>query len=642
MIDPSVARARAMRRPRLSVLLAAASPLVLAAGAQAQDGTALPELVVTATRIPTPAREVASSVSVVTAEEIERRQLRTLPDVLRELPGLNMVQGGGAGGQASLFLRGTNSNHTKVLIDGIDASDPSTPTGAFDFAHLLTADIERVEVLRGPQSGLYGSDAIGGVVNIVTKKGKGPLEVHGGLEAGSFETFNQQAGFSGSKGRFSYAADLAHFRSADIPVTPKDLVPPGGDRTGNDYENTTFSGRFGADLTDTLSLGLVTRYTDAELQFTGDDLSVFPSVPASEQSETRIRQLFTRASATHIALGGDLEQTLGLAFTGHERRDRPAEGGESETKGDRVRLDWQADYRVIEGQILTFGAEVQREQIDDSPISAETNSQAGFVQLQSSFDDRFFNTASLRYDHNSRFGSEVTWRIAPAVLFKETGTKLKGSVGTAYKAPTLNQLFVSFPSFNFFSNPDLNPEKSFGWEVGIEQELLDERLRMGVTYFRNDIEDLINSTPDFTSLENVNRATTEGVETFVAVAPHETVDIKAHYTYTKATDDETGDELLRRPTHKAGLTGQWRPLDGLSLDAEAIYVGAWVDANRSFTVPRLDAESYTVVNVAASYAVTEEVTVFGRVTNLLDENYENPVGFEGTGIGAFAGVRLRF
>ena len=183
-------------------------------------------IVVSATRIETPINEIGSSVTVITDKEIERDQKRTLPDVLRTVPGLNIVQTGGPGGKTSVFMRGSNSNHTKVLIDGIDANDPSQD-GVFDFGQVLASDIAQVEVLRGPQSSLYGSDAIGGVVNIVTKTGEGPAQFTGRLEGGSFETFNQTASVSGSVSRFRYSFNVAHFLADDTPVTPLDLLPPG-------------------------------------------------------------------------------------------------------------------------------------------------------------------------------------------------------------------------------------------------------------------------------------------------------------------------------------------------------------------------------------------------------------------------------
>src|SRR5882757_9060897 len=239
------------------------------------EETGLQSIVVTATRIPTPELQIASSVTVVTAEDIAARQIRTLPDLLKEVPGLNVVQSGGPGGQTSVFMRGTNSNHTKVLIDGIDVGDPSLPNAAFDFGQLLTQDIQTLEVLRGPQSGLYGSDAIGGVINVITKSGSGPAQFNAGIEAGSFDTFNQTAGVSGSADQFHYAVNFQHFHSGSTPVTPSDYLQPGQPRINDYYDNLTGSTKLGYDVTDTFDLGLVARFTDSHLRFTGDNFAFF-------------------------------------------------------------------------------------------------------------------------------------------------------------------------------------------------------------------------------------------------------------------------------------------------------------------------------------------------------------------------------
>ncbi len=214
---------------RGSLFLWLAAPLALpglATAANMADDNGGDTVVVTATRIPTPEAEVASSITVITADDIAAKQSQTLPDVLKDVPGLNLVQTGGPGGQTSIFMRGANSNHTKVLVDGIDVSDPSNPSAVFDFGQFLTQDIERVEVLRGPQSGLYGSDAIGGVINIITKSGSGPTQLTANVQGGSFDTFNQAAGVSGSDGQFHYTANLEHLHTGSIPVTPLDCSCP--------------------------------------------------------------------------------------------------------------------------------------------------------------------------------------------------------------------------------------------------------------------------------------------------------------------------------------------------------------------------------------------------------------------------------
>jgi vitamin B12 transporter len=603
-------------------------------------------VIVSATRLETPINEIGSSVTLITDEEIERNQRRFLPDVLQTVPGLNIVQTGGPGGKTSVFMRGSNSNHTKVLIDGIDANDPSQD-GVFDFGQVLTADLARVEVLRGPQSSLYGSDALGGVINIVTKKGEGPPHLTGMLEGGSFDTFNQSASASGSISRFNYSFNVAHVLVDDTPVTPRDLLPPGRKRINDSYENTTLSTKLGADLTDTFGLEAVARYTDSTLFFTGDDFSVFPSVPAAEQSEQHAQQVFTRGQA-HLALfGGAFNNTVGVGYTYYRTKIQEPDTGfgvppANLNNGDRIKFDWQGNIAIAQGHALLLGVEHQEDRLLESPISVENANVAGFAELQSEIVHDFFAAASVRYDANERFGGKATWRIAPAYLVPKIGTKLKASYGTGFKGPSLTQLFVDFPAFNFFANPNLQPEESEGYDFGFEQPLADDRVRFGATYFHNEITNLIVPNATFTSLENIGRATTEGAEVFVALSLADRFKVRGDYTYTEATDDATGLELLRRPKHRASINLNWHLLDRLSLSATLLYVGSQVDGNRSFSIPRLNTDPYFIVNLAAEYDVGRGMTLFARADNLFDHRYEDPTGFQRPGFGFFIGARVAF
>lgn len=599
---------------------------------------------VTPTRRPVPVDQVGSTVTVITADDIERSQRRTVPDVLRTIPGVTVVQAGGPGAATTVSLRGTNTNHTKVLIDGVDAGDPSNANGAFDFGNLLTADVERIEVLRGPQSGLYGSDAIGGVINIVTRKGAGPAQATASLEAGSFSTFNQTAGVSGAGDRFDYAFNVAHLYAGDTPVTSSSLLPQGRGRIGDRADNLTASTRLGARLSDEFSLGLVARYADADLRFTGDDFSTFPATPAAAQSRSESRLLVSRLEARHLSFGGAFEQRAGIAHTDHQREivgPDPVLTPTTSYRGERLKLDWLGIMALGAGQTVTGGLEHATDSLDDRTTTAENKTSAGHLQLDSGFGGRLFNSLSVRHDDNDRFGGVTTWRIAPSFLIGETATRLKASYGTGFKAPSLSQLFVSYPAFNFFANPRLRPERSKGYDVGAEQSLLDGRLRLGATHFHNDISDLITTNAGFTSLENRPSATTDGVETFAALAITPWLTLRGDHTYTQARDNETGGALLRRPKHKANLAVIWQVDDLASLTLSALHVGTRVDGNRDFSVQRLNAPAYTVVNVAGSYQVGERATAFARIENLLDRRYEDPTGFERPGLGVFVGIRVK-
>ena len=640
-------------RPRrtlhaLSVLLlvpVGASVAASAARAQYSElpPDPLPTIVVSPTAIPTPMDQIASSVTVITADDIEREQRRTVPDVLATVPGLNIVQQGGPGGQSSVFIRGTNANHVKVLIDGIDVSDPSSTARAFDFGQLLTADIERIEVLRGPQSGLYGSDAIGGVISVVTKKGKGPAKATGLVEAGSFGTFNQAFSLSGSHNIFNYAFNVAHFHSNATPVTPLELLPPGRARIDDRYDNWTYSTKLGADFNEYFSLNFVARHTDATLRNTDDDFSVFPIVPADNQSKSSVKQLFTRGEAVWSLLGGSFVNRFGVAYTDHQNvyiGPITTFGASIPTKydGDRVKFDWRGDISIAPGHTVLVGLQHEKESLLTETTAAENGNRAGYIELQSDFHNRFFLVANARHDENDRFGGHDTWRVAPAVLLPGLNTKLKASIGTGFKAPTLSQMFVDFPAFGSFGNRNLRPEESLGYDFGFEQPLFDNRVRFGATYFHNDITNLIVN--NFVTYLNVGEAETYGAETFVNVAVTDRFTVRVDYTHTIARDATTGLELLRRPRHKGSLSAIWRPIDPLTLSGAIVSVGEFIDANRDFSILRLTAPGYTIVNVAANYAIDKHATVFGRIDNLFDKRYQNPTGFLRPGIGVFAGLRL--
>jgi vitamin B12 transporter len=605
------------------------------------------QVVVSPTAIVTPIEHVASSVTVITAKDIERDQRRTVPDALATVPGLNVVQSGGPGGLTSVFMRGTNANHTKILIDGIDASDPSNPARVFDLGQLLTADIQQIEVLRGPQSGLYGADAIGGVISIITKKGEGPPRATGMIEGGSFGTFNQTAALSGSQDRFNYALNVAHFRSTDTPVTPLELLPPGQKAIGNNYDNMTYSTKLGADVNENLTLNSVIRYTDATLRFTGDtfDPVTFASFPAAAQSTQVVHQLFTREEAIWSVLDGRIKNYFGVNYTNHWNSNiSPGDAAPTITTGDRLKYDWHTVTQLAPYHTVIVGAEHETETLHTSTLSAQNVNKAGYVELQSQFANRLFLVENVRQDDNDRFGEHPTYRLAPAVIVPFTETKFKASYGSGFKAPTLNQLFVNFPAFFFFANPNLKPEESVGYDAGFEQPLFNDRVRFGSTYFHNDITNLIQSVSDpvtFSStLVNIGRATTEGSESFVAARITDRVRIRADYTFTRAVDIDAGLELLRRPKEKWSANVIWNPIDPLTLSATVLHTGSFIDANRDFSIPRLLAPGYTVVNFAADYVVTDQVKVFGRIDNAFNVHYQNPTGFLQPGLGIFAGVRV--
>jgi vitamin B12 transporter len=642
--------------PRTPRVLAALSFLLLAGTSlAAAQSTVLPELVVTSpTLVATPLAQIASSVTVITAEDIEREQLRTVPDALKTVPGLNIIQSGGPGGLTSVFMRGTDPRHTKVLIDGIDVSDPSTVTRVFDLGQMLTADIDRIEVLRGPQSGLYGADALGGVISITTRKGEGPPKATAMVEGGSFGRFNQTARVSGAQDMFNYAFNVAHVQAPRTPVTPPELVPPGR-RINNDfYDNLTYSHRLGFDPNENLSFNWFARATRATLRFTGEDFSFFPvTVPAELRSSQDTQQLFTRGEAIWSLFDGRFKNYFGINYTDHRTARFAPDTGVGEFRardlGERVKYDWRGVATVAPGQFLVFGLEHEKESLETTDVTASNGNNAGYVELQTQFQDRYFFVANVRHDVNDAFGPHTTYRLAPAYIVPVTDTKLKGSYGTGFKAPTLFQLFGSFPPF-FFGNPNLRPETSTGYDVGFEQPLFDNRIRFGATYFHNDVKDFINPTTigfdtsqgfpiAIEQYQNVDSFESSGVEAFLAVIANEYLRFRADYTHTEVRASEEF-ALLRKPKDKASATAIYTPNTDLTLSATVLHVSSWLDGLRGNFQTRVRMPGYTVVNLAANYVVNQHVTAFARIDNLFDKRYQNPNGFEQTGFGIYGGIRV--
>lgn len=589
--------------------------------------------------------QVSSAVTVITSQEIEAQQRRTAPDVLRAVPGVNVVQSNGPGGLTSVFIRGANSNHTKVLIDGIDASDPSSANRTFDFGTLTTFDLDRVEVLRGPQSGLYGADALGGVVVVYTKKGEGPLKVEGLVEGGSFGTFNQAASARGSSGAFNYAFNVSHARADAVPITPAQILLPGTPRLNNNFDNTTVSTKLGFGVTADLTFNVAVRYVETALGFQGDSPQPdFTNRPDPTKSSEDRRQFYSRSEAVWTTYGGRLKSYFGVNYTDLTTKDFSPSNGSSFGDGQRIKYDWRTVVEIARGAVVTGGADHQREKLQVPGLDAQEGNTGVYLQAEVEPVHNLFLVGNLRHDDNENFGAANTWRFAPAYIFDATGTKIKASAGTAFKAPSLSQRFQDFPAFFFFANPDLKPEKSRGYDAGFEQPVFGNRAQFGATYFYNDITGLINGTFDpntfISSLANVDRAKTKGVEAFASADLTDDLRLRGDYTYTDASNADTGKALLRRPRNKATVSAGWKPAAPLLLTGSLTYIGPTRDVDR-VTFNEGVLPGFTLVNVAADYKLNDHVNLFGRIDNLFDKRYQNPNGFEGTGLAAYAGIKLQ-
>lgn len=618
-----------------SVLIAAGTGVSRAEETSPEEIPTFEPVVVTATRTEVPLTQAASSVTVIDAETIEEKQVETVLEALREVPGVEIVQTGGAGGTTSAFLRGGSSSHTLVLIDGVEANSPTT--GAFDFADLTTENIERIEIVRGPQSTLYGSNAIGGVIHIITKKGRGPASGSISLEAGSFRTFRERIELGGSMERFDYSFSASRLDTEGFSRANEEA----GNTEKDGYENTTFSSRLGFNFTEKSRLEWTARYTLAETELDAFGLCdpvTFFFCPVDDPNFVQDDRTLVSALSLATPITSRWNQQLKFSISLEELRgsdpDSSFNNFELDTQGKR--FDWRHDLNLGRIDLLTVGYEYESQKGESRNFDERLVNNAIYA-LNQFGPAPFILNVGVRYDDNKRFGEETTYKAEGAYRFEATGSKIRAAYGTGFRGPTLNDLF--FPGFG---NPDLKPEKSRGVEAGVDQEFGEGMFRLGATYFQNRVEDLILFVFDPVTFagrpENVERARVRGAELELWTRPLEAMTFRAAYTLTDTKNEETGAELPRRPRHRASGTVSLLPADALRVDLDLRYVGKRFDDAAN----TIQLERYTLVNLAGSYDLNEKTQLFARVENLFNREYEEVAGYETADFSAFGGVKVTF
>lgn len=602
-----------------------------------------PEVVVTASRVLLPAQEVGSAVTVITGEDIERKQVRVLSDLLREVPSVAVSRSGTVGTFTQVRIRGAEANQTLVIIDGVEINDPSGGS-EYDFGNLLAADIERIEVLRGPQSALYGSDAIGGVINIITKKGRGPTTASLSVDGGSLQTGQMSANVRGGDDGYHFSLGGTGFTTNGESIAPKSE----GNDEEDGYRNQTYYAKFGVSPLENLEIELFGRYVKSTVET--DPGGVIEGIrrPVDGDSKAETRQRTGRVQVKYSLFDGAWEHIVSAGYN-DDKADSFTNGAVTfEADGEKTIYDYQTNFNfetpAVAGAThsLTFLAEQEDEsQVTRSAFGGSdldiTN--YGYVgEYRVGLWDRLFLSGSVRHDNNDFFEDETTFRMT-AAYHEETGTRSwHASYGTGVKNPTLSELFGFGP--DFIPNPDLKPEKSRGWDVGVEQSFLNDRLTVDVTYFNNRIKDLIQGFGNFA--DNVHGTSKiDGVEVTAKARIIEGLTFAGQFTYTDG-EDANRIELVRRARRLASANFAYEFLGGRAkLDLGIDYNGEQKDFQfaADFSRTNVTLDDFVLVNVAASYRLLEGVEVFGRIENLFDEDYQEILGYSSLDTGAFVGVR---
>mgnify|MGYP001406993661 CR=1 FL=1 len=610
-----------------------------------------------------PAAHLGTAVTVVTGEDLQRQQIRHAADALRSLPGVSVNRAAGSpAGLTQVRIRGAEANHTLVLIDGIEANTGSD--GAFDFSDLMTEDIERVEVIRGPQSALYGSNAIGGVINILTKKGGGPLSVTARAEGGSFGTKSGAARVSGGNERIWGAATVQHQRSDGFNIAPEG---PLGEKDG--YRITSLSANAGAMLTENIRLDLNIRHSDKHVQndsSTGD-LRDGWDIVSDTLDYTNSSALLMGANLRWDMLDGDLTH-LFKASRNLTRMNNFFFGSSlgppsvTEINDDAYRLSYQTSYR-FETPALGMQHSVTG-LVEHGRESFENKSAFGFVdasrkltsfagEWRGNVFERVYLSAGIRHDNYDTFKDFTSWRTGISIPFPEIGLRPHASAGTGMKAPTLVEQFgIGF--YRFLPNPALLPETSKSWDAGVEFTFLRDKAIVDVTYFEMDITNKITDESVECleadqcmrpiNLDGVSKRKGIEVDARFRILPN--LSLGLAYTYLDAFDS-SGEREIRRPRHAARGDITYKFDEGRgTFHVAAIYNGKMQDNVFNFydwtESGRVTLDDYWLVTAAASYKLNPGLEIYGRIENLFDEDYEEIFGFSTAGIAGYAGLRWTF
>jgi vitamin B12 transporter len=640
---------------------------IRAVAQEGRDTTRLDELVVTATRIPVSPDAVVSSITTIRGEDLRARGARFVQDALRGVPGAAVVQGGSYGGVSSLFLRGGESDYVKVLVDGVPVNQSG---GNYNWANLTTDNVDRIEVLRGPASVIYGSDAVTGVVQVFTRRGTDGFALEGAAEAGTFGTVSGQASVSGGTKRFNYSAAASRMST--------DGIYP----FNNDYGNTVLSGAFRGLPDARTDLSLAVRFADNRYHFPTDFTGLLAD---SNQSNAEEALSLALDAGRRLSSRSELRLTAGGSRTDGSFEDRSDNAGDTlgfgfasqrESRADRGNLDLRLSVRPSSVLTLTAGGQVERETerqsgettsnfdgittTPDTPFDRGRTTVGSYAQGVLDLPSGVALNLNARADHNSGFGTFLTYRAGMAYR-PLARTRIRASVGRAFKAPTFCEQYCDAPFV--VGDSTLDPERSTSWELGLEQALIAGRVWLWATYFDQRFRDMIvydgAAAPGQPTYLNGAAARARGLEAGITTSLAPGVEASASYTYLsgEATDDggmpspsfAAGDRLIRRPEHAADIALRTRMGSRATLGATLTYVGKRDDVDfAQFPSQRVELPAYALVDLTGELELVQagpgRPAVSGtiRVENLFNHPYDQVVGFSGRPRGIFGGARLRF
>ena len=615
-----------------------------------------PPIVVTANRSATPVDQVGSSISLITAEDLEAKQANVLIDVLRDVPGVSFSRNGGVGSVTSVRIRGAESDQTVVLIDGVKLNDPSQPGGGFNFANLLVGNIDRIEVLRGPQSSLYGSQALGGVINILTREPSEPFAGTVHAEIGELNSATLRAEVSGTVERFRYALAAGVFETDGISA----LDERAGGRERDPFSNLGLSGKASYEIAPSITAKLSGWWSQSEVGIDGFPAPAFRFADTNEVSETEEEIL--AAGLDFALLDGLVENSLSVNRTRTDRVNRNPDLSIPTTflaEGVNERLDYQARFDISKN--IQFVAGVDAEQASystRSPSSFNPNPRAStasadtlevYAQGQFTPIEGLTTTLGVRRSEHDRFGEAVTLRGTAAYVFNNGQTIVRATAGEAYKAPSLFQLLSDF------GNITLEPEEAFAWDIGAEHRFFDGQLSTALTYFNRETTNQIDFVSCFANnamfclgrpfgtYDNIQKTEADGIEASVLADLTDGWRIEAAYTQLDArnrtrSSADFGRKLARRASETYSLDVGYNFAGGHHLSVGLGHVGPSFD-NASNT-RRL--AGYTLISLRGSYALNAQWAVFGRVENASDEAYQTVFQYGSPPREAFFGVRARF